>query len=131
MFCFTLNRNHSNYLLAQARIDASGLSSSIAQLDFLNTFLLLQPAYENNLISYLRHAHEQTLISVVEEGRRDIKQGFHFLLKRKGKMDWEKCKKKIFEELGGRVRVQARVSVDPSRSISANVAQKVSCFFNP
>ena len=59
----------SNYLLAQARVDAPALANSIAHLNASTTFSPLQPLHDTDVNGYLRHAHEQTLISILPKER--------------------------------------------------------------
>ena len=92
-----------NYLLAQARVDAPGLASSIAHLNTNATFTPLQALQDTDVAGYLRHAHEQNLISTIEEGRRETQEEFYRVLEERGRRDWEARKKRVFEQLGARV----------------------------
>lgn len=49
---------------------------------------------------YLRHTHEQTIISAIEEGRRATTASFYDRLNTSMRKDWERQKDKLFEELG-------------------------------
>ncbi|KAJ7259621.1 nucleoporin-interacting protein NIC96 [Mycena rebaudengoi] len=98
----TNDTDRANYLLAQAHVDASALSSSIAHLNPAATFSPLQPLQDTDVSGYLRHAHEQTLISTIEEGRKDTVAAFYRTLEERSRRDWEAKKKRVFEELGGR-----------------------------
>jgi len=89
-----------NFLLAQAQINAPTLSSQIASLNTQTTFAPLQPLSDTDIPSFLRHAHEQSLVSAIEEGRRDTENEFYRVLEERVRRDWESRKKKIFEELG-------------------------------
>lgn len=97
---FLTNRN---YLLAQAHVDASALSNSIAHLNTSTTFSPLQPLQDTDVAGYLRIAHEQNLISTIEEGRKETQEAFYRVLEDRSQRDWEAKKKRVFEELGGRV----------------------------
>lgn len=99
----SLNIVYRNYLLAQARVDASALSNSIAHLNTTSTFTPLQALQDTDVAGYLRHAHEQNLISTIEEGRKATHQAFYKMLEDRVEKDWEAKKKRVFEELGGRV----------------------------
>jgi nuclear pore complex protein Nup93 len=94
---------YRNYLLAQAHVDASALSNSIAHLNTSTTFSPLQPLQDTDVAGYLRIAHEQNLISTIEEGRRETQEEFYRVLEERSQRDWEAKKKRVFEELGGRV----------------------------
>jgi nuclear pore complex protein Nup93 len=89
--------------LAQAHVDASALSNSIAHLNTSTTFSPLQPLQDTDVAGYLRIAHEQNLISTIEEGRRETQEEFYRVLEERSQRDWEAKKKRVFEELGGRV----------------------------
>ena len=90
----------SSYLLAQAQIDTSLLGSQIAGLNTQSTFAPLQPISDTDIPGLLRHAHEQSLISAIEEGRRETEAEFYRVLDERVRRDWERRKKRIFEELG-------------------------------
>ncbi|KAI3609897.1 nucleoporin-interacting protein nic96 [Moniliophthora roreri] len=106
----------ANYLLAQARVDASGLSSSIAHLNATSTFTPLQAIQDTDVAGYLRHAHEQNLISTIEEGRRETQEAFYQMLEDRMSKDWEAKKKRVFEELGARVKVDNRAMAELKKS---------------
>lgn len=106
----------ANYLLAQARVDANALSSSIAHLNTNTTFSPLQPLQDTDVSGYLRHAHEQNLISIIEEGRRETLDEFYQVLEERSRKDWEAKKKRVFEELGGRVGSENRAVADLKKS---------------
>jgi nuclear pore complex protein Nup93 len=99
----SLHYASSNYLLAQAHVDAPALSSSIAHLNTSTTFSPLQPLQDTDVAGYLRHAHEQNLISTIEEGRKETQEEFYRVLEERSQHDWEAKKRRVFEELGGRV----------------------------
>lgn len=88
--------------MAQAHVDAPALANSIAHLNTSTTFSPLQPLHDTDVNGYLRHAHEQNLISTIEEGRRETQEDFYRVLEDRNRKDWEARKKRIFEELGGR-----------------------------
>jgi nuclear pore complex protein Nup93 len=92
----------SNYLLAQAHVDASALSNSIAHLNTSTTFSPLQSLQDTDVPGYLRHAYEQNLISTIEEGRKETQADFYRVLEDRSRKDWEVKKKRVFEELSGR-----------------------------
>ncbi|KIM52369.1 hypothetical protein SCLCIDRAFT_1164109 [Scleroderma citrinum Foug A] len=94
--------DRANYLLAQAHVDAPALAQSIAHLNTSTTFSPLQPLQDTDVAGYLRHAHEQNLISTIEEGRRETQEDFYRLLEERSRKDWEAKKRRVFEELGGR-----------------------------
>ncbi|EPQ61191.1 NIC-domain-containing protein [Gloeophyllum trabeum ATCC 11539] len=98
----TGDNDRANYLLAQAHVDAPALASSIAHLNTANTFSPLQALQDTDVLGYLRHAHEQNIISTIEEGRRQTQEEFYRVLEERAKRDWEAKKKRVFEELGGR-----------------------------
>ncbi|KAF9818485.1 hypothetical protein IEO21_02723 [Rhodonia placenta] len=99
---FTDN-DRANYLLAQAHVDAPALASSIAHLNTSTTFTPLQALQDTDVAGYLRHAHEQNLISTIEEGRKETQEEFYRVLEERQRRDWEARKKRVFEQLGGRV----------------------------
>lgn len=121
----------SNYLLAQAHVDAPALASSIANLNPSTTFSPLQPLQDTDVAGYLRHAHEQNLISTIEEGRRETQEEFYRALEEHGRRDWEAKKKRVFEELGGRVGGDNTAVADFKRSFHGrnSLAVRVAMLF--
>ncbi|KAG6850171.1 hypothetical protein H0H93_016851 [Arthromyces matolae] len=103
--------DRANYLLAQAKVDASALSDSIAHLNTSATFSPLQPLQDTDVAGYLRHTHEQNLISTIEEGRKETQEEFYRTLEERSQRDWEAKKKRVFEELGGRVPGDKRATL--------------------
>ena len=103
-----VHESFRNYLLAQAHVDASALSNSIAHLNTSTTFSPLQPLQDTDVAGYLRIAHEQNLISTIEEGRKETQEEFYRVLEDRSQRDWEAKKKRVFEELGGRIGASDR-----------------------
>ncbi|CCL98344.1 uncharacterized protein FIBRA_00338 [Fibroporia radiculosa] len=97
------DNDRANYLLAQAHVDAPALASSIAHLNTSTTFTPLQALQDTDVAGYLRHAHEQNIISTIEEGRRETQEDFYHVLEERQRRDWESRKRRVFEQLGGRV----------------------------
>ncbi|KAH9938956.1 nucleoporin-interacting protein NIC96 [Epithele typhae] len=95
--------SRANYLLAQAHVDAPALANSIAHLNTQTTFSPLQALQDTDVAGYLRHAHEQNLISTIEEGRKETQEEFYRVLEDRGRRDWEAKKRRVFEQLGARV----------------------------
>ncbi|KAJ6569434.1 nucleoporin-interacting protein NIC96 [Mycena capillaripes] len=108
--------DRANYLLAQAHVDASALTSSIAHLNTSATFSPLQPLQDTDVAGYLRHAHEQNLISTIEEGRKETQEQFYRTLEERSRRDWEAKKKRVFDELGGRVGGDNRAMAELKKS---------------
>jgi nuclear pore complex protein Nup93 len=97
-------------------VDASALSSSIAHLNTASTFTPLQPLQDTDVAGYLRHAHEQNIISTIEEGRRETQEAFYRMLEERSQKDWEAKKKRVFEELGGRIGGDNRALAESKKS---------------
>jgi hypothetical protein len=122
---FVFNRS---YLLAQAQVDAGTLANNIASLNTATTFAPLQPLHDTDVAGFLRHAHEQNIISTIEEGRRETLLEFRRVLDERFRRDWEQRKKKIFEELGERSSLLANESRKGSKAVATRT---VSRFFSP
>jgi nuclear pore complex protein Nup93 len=105
-------------LLARGNVDALGLGRDIAHIDTTSTFQPLQPLADDDVQGYLRHVHEQTLISTIEESRKETQAEFYRVMEERLHRDWEDEKKKIFEELGGRTFSLAESSSTASFSQS-------------
>lgn len=105
--------------MAQAHVDAPALASSIAHLNTSATFSPLQPLQDTDVAGYLRHAHEQNLISTIEEGRRETQEDFYQLLQDRSRKDWEAKKRRVFEELGGRSTSDNKALAEMKKSFHA------------
>ena len=92
----------SNYLLAQAHVDASTLGSNIAALSASTVFTPLQPLADTDVTGFLKHAHEQTILSSIEESRRDTQNEFYRVLEERIRRDWDARKRRIMDEFGVR-----------------------------
>jgi nuclear pore complex protein Nup93 len=112
-------------LLAQAHVDASALSNSIAHLNTSTTFTPLQPLQDTDVAGYLRIAHEQNLISTIEEARKETQEEFYRVLEERSHKDWETRKKRIFEELGARVHGHGGNLVHSDRRASTTLGKSL------
>lgn len=108
--------DRANYLLAQAHVDASALANTISNLNTSTTFSPLQQLQDTDVAGYLRHAHEQTLITTIEEGRAETQEEFYRLLEDRSQKDWEARKRRLFEELGGRLGVENKAVAEMKMS---------------
>ncbi|KIY66378.1 nucleoporin-interacting protein NIC96 [Cylindrobasidium torrendii FP15055 ss-10] len=108
--------DRANYMLAQARVDAPSLTDSIAHLNTASTFSPFQPIQDTDVSGFLQHAHEQSLISTIEETRRETQEEFYRMLEDRTQREWELKKKRVFEELGGRSGVENRALTDLKKS---------------
>lgn len=131
----------SAYLLASGGVNADQLSSNINTVNLAGTFEPLVPLSDTDvevrrssplpsplllparapqltccpsLQGYVRHTHEQAIISAIEEGRRATTADFYRSLDTKMRREWERQKEKMFEELG-RHQAQAGPSNESSR----------------
>lgn len=77
----------------------TALGPLTASLPFCNSFADLAFSAPPSQ-GYLRHTHEQTIISSIEEGRRATTSDFYRNLDSQMRKDWERQKEKLFEELG-------------------------------
>lgn len=112
----------AHYLLASGGIDAAQLSHAIQQTNIANTFEPLQPVYDTDMDGFIRHEHEQVILSMIEEGRRDTLEQFQQTLSRTLHCDWQARKQRILEELGQHCGSgDARVLVGGAPSFRASV----------
>lgn len=90
----------SHYLLSHGKVDFPLVSRTLNNLDPAAAFAPLQPLHDTDIEGHLRHAHEQTIISAIEEGRRATNRNFYKTLENNMRKDWERQKELVFEELG-------------------------------
>lgn len=96
----TAGSGDAAFLLAQAGVNASELGREVRDIDLTGTFEPLVPLSETDVDGFLRHTHEQTIISTIEEGRRATQNDFYQRLDAKMRRDWNKQKERLFDELG-------------------------------
>lgn len=87
----------------------------------------MQPLQDTDVAGYLRHAHEQNLISTIEEGRKETQEEFYRVLEERSQRDWEAKKRRVFEELGGRVIGESKAMADVKKSTHS----KLNVFVSP
>lgn len=123
-----VNNGFRNCLLAQAHVDAPALASSIAHLNTATTFTPLQALQDTDVAGYLRHAHEQNLISTIEEARKETQDEFYRVLEERERKDWEAKKRRVFEELGGRISTENKAVTELKKSYGGKSLLSVSLF---
>ncbi|PWN43818.1 NIC-domain-containing protein [Ceraceosorus guamensis] len=89
------------YFLASAGIDAASLGASIARINTSRAFEPLSPIYDTDIDAYLKHSHEQLLLSSIEEGRRETQKDFAVAMSRGLARDWSRQRARALEEMGG------------------------------
>lgn len=125
----TSHHSRSHYLLAGGGIDAVQLTNAIEQTNIANTFEPLQPVYDTDIEGFNRHEHEQVILSMIEESRRQTFDEFESKLGECLHQDWQSQKKRIVEELGehqpdeGEASALLRRSVAPSQSAAPGIAE--------
>ncbi|KAK0555403.1 nuclear pore complex subunit [Tilletia horrida] len=87
------------YFLAPA-VNAAKLSEDVRNVNLRHTFEPLQPIFDTDIEGYLKHRHEQIILSTIEETRKKTMDDTLNSLDRSFHRDWERQKRKIFEELG-------------------------------
>ncbi|KAE8233911.1 hypothetical protein CF326_g1051 [Tilletia indica] len=87
------------YFLAPA-MNAAKLAEDVRNVDIRHTFEPLQPIFDTDIEGYLKHRHEQIILSTIEETRKKTIDDTLDSLDRSFHRDWERQKRKIFEELG-------------------------------
>ena len=109
----------AHYLLASGGIDATQLSNAIQQSNIANTFEPLQPVYDTDMDGFIRHEHEQVILSMIEEGRRSAQEDFQQDLSRSLHRDWQTRKQRILEELGQHRTLDNSSQASFRRSVTA------------
>ncbi|WFC98722.1 nuclear pore complex subunit [Malassezia yamatoensis] len=90
----------AHYLLASGGIDAVQLTNAIQHTNIVSTFEPLQPVYDTDMEGLNRHEHEQVILSMIEQSRRQTFDDFQQQLNASLHSDWQMQKKRIVEELG-------------------------------
>lgn len=112
----------STYLLSRAGLNPTELRQNINQLNPTATFEPLLPLSETDLEGFVKHSHEQVIISAIEEGRRSTMKDFYTRLEQTSKRNWEKQKEGLWEELGRHGINQDKTSNNGEKKVN------LSCF---
>jgi len=86
--------------LAKGGVDANAISTTLNTINLRSTFEPFQPIYDTDTEAFLRHQHEQIIINTIDESRRETVMDFDSNFETSLNYDWERTKKRIFEELG-------------------------------
>ncbi|KAG0348404.1 hypothetical protein BG004_005245 [Podila humilis] len=95
-----LSDNKAHFFLAKGGVDANVMHSQMSSINLKPTFEPFQPMYDTDTEAFLRNQHEQAIINTIDESRRETVQDFDANFETSLNNDWEKTKKRIFEELG-------------------------------
>lgn len=98
------------------------MSNSIAHLNTAATFTPVQPLQDTDIGGYLKHAHEQKVISTMEEGRRETVEQLYRSLEERSSRVWEEQKKRLFEELGDRVGTASKALMETKKAFQKSHA---------
>ncbi|KAF9950637.1 hypothetical protein BGZ65_006474, partial [Modicella reniformis] len=92
--------NKAHFFLARGGIDANAINTTLNTINLRSTFEPFQPIHDTDTEAFLRHQHEQIIISTIDESRRETVMDFDSNFETSLNYDWERTKKRIFEELG-------------------------------
>lgn len=102
------------------------MANEIAHLNTATTFTPLQALQDTDVAGYLRHAHEQNLISTIEEARKETQGEFYRVLEEREQRDWEAKKRRVFEELGDRISTDNKAVSELKKSFGGKSLLSVS-----
>jgi nuclear pore complex protein Nup93 len=88
------------YLLANRGFDAEKVTATLNKINPAATFEPVEGLYDTDIEGYLRLEHETIVTSAIEENRAQTMKDCQDRFERSLHRDWEKAKKRIFEELG-------------------------------
>ncbi|KAI1315080.1 hypothetical protein EDD11_001322 [Mortierella claussenii] len=109
--------NRAHFFLAKGGIDANTINSTLNSIN-LSTFEPYQPIHDTDTEAFLRHQHEQIIVSTIDESRRETVMDFDSNFETSLNYDWERTKKRIFEELGHHQTQGAGADKDSGQSSS-------------
>ncbi|KAF9162413.1 hypothetical protein DFQ26_003567 [Actinomortierella ambigua] len=92
--------NKALLFLAKGGVDTTASNNLLNTINLKSIFEPLHPVYETDTEAYLKHQHEHTILNTIEESRRETVQHFDNNFETALNYDWERTKKRIFEELG-------------------------------
>ncbi|KAF9990723.1 hypothetical protein BGZ75_000109 [Mortierella antarctica] len=92
--------NKAHFFLAKGGVDANAINSQLNTINLKSTYEPYQPIHDTDTEAFLRHQHEQIIINTIDESRRETVMDFDSNFEASLNHDWERTKKRIFEELG-------------------------------
>ncbi|KAF9913257.1 hypothetical protein EC991_000019 [Linnemannia zychae] len=128
--------NKGQFFLAKGGIDANSMNATLNSINLKSTFEPFQPIHDTDTESFLRHQHEQIILNTIDESRRETVMDFDSNFETSLNYDWERTKKRIFEELGQHQGQDGRSDADlglSTRSFRGNssLAQSQSGSYAP
>ncbi|KAF9323502.1 hypothetical protein BGZ91_003539 [Linnemannia elongata] len=128
--------NKGQFFLAKGGIDANVMNTTLNSINLKSTFEPFQPIHDTDTESFLRHQHEQIIINTIDESRRETVMDFDSNFETSLNYDWERTKKRIFEELGQHQGQGGRSEADLGQSTrsfrgDASLAQSQSGAYTP
>ncbi|KAG0324431.1 hypothetical protein BGZ99_001813 [Dissophora globulifera] len=92
--------SRAHFLLATSGIDTKSTHNALNTINLRSTYEPFQPIHDTDTKAFLRHQHEQIIVSTIDESRRETVVDFDSNFETSLNYDWERTKKRIFEELG-------------------------------
>ncbi|KAG0217126.1 hypothetical protein BGX33_011329 [Mortierella sp. NVP41] len=108
--------NKGPFFLAKGGIDANLMNTTLNSINLKSTFEPFQPIHDTDTESFLRHQHEQIILNTIDESRRETVMDFDSNFETSLNYDWERTKKRIFEELGQHQGQSGRSDADLGQS---------------
>ncbi|KAF8931015.1 hypothetical protein BGZ58_007898 [Dissophora ornata] len=85
---------------SRAGIDPTLTNTTLNAINLRSTYEPFQPIHDTDTEAFLRNQHEQIMVSTIDESRRETVVDFDSNFETSLNYDWERTKKRIFEELG-------------------------------
>ncbi|GJJ69903.1 nuclear pore complex protein Nup93 [Entomortierella parvispora] len=92
--------NKAHFFLAKGGVDANAMNSTLNAINLKSTFEPFQPIHDTDTEAFLKYQHEQIIVNTIDESRRETVMDFDSNFETSLNYDWERTKKRIFEELG-------------------------------
>ncbi|CAG8504992.1 3379_t:CDS:10, partial [Acaulospora morrowiae] len=99
------------YFLANIGIDGDKLTQEVKSINVLGAFEPRVVLPDTDVEKYLDHKHQQTITSIIKDGYTQTINDYNSHFDRCLHQDWDRFKRKVFEELGQHV---------PMRSVSSS-----------
>ncbi|CAG8498289.1 9126_t:CDS:10 [Paraglomus occultum] len=113
------------YFLAGIGIDGEKLTEHVKGIKVLNAFEPREILADTDITSYLEHKYKQTVTSVIADGREQTMRDYQENFERAIRIDWERMKRRVFEELGQYKPSLRSTGIDTASYIGTPYAQRV------
>ncbi|RHZ44795.1 hypothetical protein Glove_709g91 [Diversispora epigaea] len=108
------------YFLANIGIDGDKLAQDVKSINVLGAFEPRVVLPDTDVEKYLDHKHQQTITSIIKDGYTQTIKDYNAHFDRCLHQDWERFKRRVFEELGQHKPMSSTSGIDQTPNIGGS-----------